>query len=420
MYGQSVLSEIDWSRYRLTPPRIIFICGLLLSIAVGVSIIQFSQSRENIFPAGSPVGGDYVAFYGASVALHEGDAEKTYDAEYFQEHLLAVGPPRDSYTLFWQYPPTYFLLIAPLALMPFIQGYIVWTGGMAALYLATLRLTGFSWLFLFVILAAPTFFHGVITGQNGFFTAALLIVATLNARTRPFLAGAAAALLTVKPQLGVLLPFAYLAGGHWRSFFSAAGFTVFLCAITTGLLGLDIWQAFLDGADEASQRVKDAIMPLFKMATPYAWLRYAGAPYQISAIFHAVTAMLAIAAIIRVWRIVPDTELRAAALCAAVFFVAPYAYYYEMIILAFPVAVLAKRGLEKGWLRFEEISLALMFIGPMMMPGKGQEAGVSFGFLCVALVAAGVFRRIEHDYPGTLTSFRRRSPASIQAAAPSP
>ena len=124
MSERELFSDIDWSKYRLTHFRVIALCSLLLSIAVGVSIIQFSQARDNILPAGAPVGGDYVVFYGAALAATEGNAVMTYDPVAFEEHLLEVGPPRETYKLTWQYPPTSFLLVLPLALLPFIPGYI--------------------------------------------------------------------------------------------------------------------------------------------------------------------------------------------------------------------------------------------------------------------------------------------------------
>ena len=400
MNGRAISEQIDWSRYRFTPLRVIAACGLLLSIAVAVSFVQFSQSRDNILPAGAPVGGDYVAFYGASVAAKDGKAAMTYDPDAFEQHLLQVGPPREDYKLSWQYPPTYFLLIAPLAFIPFIPGYIAWTGGTAALYFASMKRAGFNNLFLFVILSAPSTFHAVITGQNGFLTASLLIGAALYADKRPILAGLCAALLTVKPQLGVLLPFAYIAGGHWRAFFVAAAGTIALAAIATGTFGVQIWTAFLGGADVVSTRLAENIMPTFKMMTPYAWLSHAGAPFILAACIHTICAIAAIVAVIRVWRLVPDADLRAAMLCACVFFVAPYSYYYEAIILALPVAILAKRGLEDGWLQWEEATIVAMFILPMSMPGQGSRVGLSFGVWCAAIVAIGVIRRIEHQYPG--------------------
>ncbi|MEL7486610.1 MAG: hypothetical protein AAGJ87_05245, partial [Pseudomonadota bacterium] len=92
----------------------------------------------------------------------------------------------------------------------------------------------------------------------------------------------------------------------------------------------------------------------------------------------------------------------AGAKSGGVFFVAPYGYYYEMIILALPVAVLAKRGLESGWLKWEPATIAVMFALPMAMPGTAAAAGVSWGFPAIVLIAAGVSRRIVHEYPQTV------------------
>ncbi len=404
--GPQNAPAIDWTRYRLTKQRVFVICWALLAITVGVAIHQFSQARENILPAGAPVGGDYVAFYGASIAAHQGDAAAIYDHKTFEQILLDVGPPRDRYGLTWQYPPTYYLIIAPLAFLPFVAGYLAWSCGTAALFFAVMRSAGFSAFFLFALLAAPSTFHAFITGQNGFLTASLIIVAALYADKRPVLAGLAAALLTIKPQLGVLLPVAFLAAGCWRAFFTAALGAVALAAAATGLFGVDIWQAFLDGAGATSDRLGAGVLPIFKMITPFAWARYAGAPTVIAATLHALFALLAVVIVWRVWRRIDDAPLRAAALCAGVFMVAPYGLYYEMIILAFPVAVLAQRAVQRGWMPFEQATIALMYIGPMAMPGSREPNAVSWGFPIALLIAAGVMRRIEKDHPGTF-GFRR-------------
>ena len=407
MYGRLPFSDIDWSRYRLTRFRIAAGCSVLLAIAVVISVMQFSSSNENVLPGGAPVGGDYVAFYGAAIAANEGAAAEMYDYEAFEAQLQRVGPPLEEFRLTWQYPPTYFLIILPFAFLPFIPGYIAWTGGAMALYFATMRKIGFSWFFLFVILASPSAFQAVITGQNGYLTATLLALAALYPDRRPVLAGAAAAILTVKPQLGVLLPVAYLAAGCWRAFFTAAIGAVALVAATTGVFGADIWTAFLDGAGAASERLGAGLYPLYKMATPYAWFSYLGAPLPLAITLHGAFAVATIALIARIWRTMADAELRAAALCAGVFFVAPYGYYYEMIILALPVALLAKRGLERGWLRFEPVMVTAMVLLPIAMPGQDTGVGLSWGFPCVLLIAAGILRRIDHDHADVFAPIRR-------------
>ena len=126
MYGRDAISRIDWRRYRLTHFRVAAICSGLLAIAVFVSVQQFTAAEENVLPGGAPVGGDFVAFYGAAIAASEGDAAQMYDYPAFEAQLQRVGPPLDEFKLTWQYPPTYFLIILPFAFLPFIPGYIAW------------------------------------------------------------------------------------------------------------------------------------------------------------------------------------------------------------------------------------------------------------------------------------------------------
>ncbi len=404
---------IDWTRYRLTRLRVAAICAILLSISVGVAAAQHAGARDNVFPAGTPVGGDYVAFFTAAKAAQSGAAAGIYDADVFQEHLRAQGPPLKSYGLTWQYPPTYYLVIAPLALTPFLLGYFLWTGGTLALFFTVLKRAGLPWFFLGVIMAAPSTFHAVITGQNGFLTASLLAIAALYPDKRPLLAGCAAALLTVKPQLGLLIPLAYAAGGCWRAFGVAALASIMLAAITTGIFGFEIWSALIEGGQTVSSNLAAGIMPLYKMTTLYSWLMLLGVSSSIALFIHGVIAIGVAMFIIQIWRKSSDQNLRASALIAGVFFAAPYGYYYELIILALPVALIAQRAVETGWLKGEQTWAALAFIAPMALPGTAPFAPIAYGFPCVVLIGAGVARRALYETPAIIDGFRRKKPAHL-------
>lgn len=401
MYGRLPFATVDFSRYRLTRLRVVGLCAMLLAIAVTVSVMQFAASKDLILPAGAVVGGDYVAFYAASHAAAAGEAAAIYDPAAFEALLHEVGPERERYGLTWQYPPTYFLLLFPLAFIAYAPGYALWTGATALGFLAALRSAGLNRLFLFVIVASPPAFQAVITGQNGFLTAALLAVAALFPDKRPIAAGLAAALLTVKPQLGLLIPIAYLAGGCWRAFAVAAAGALALAGLSLSVYGSETWVAFVDGVRGASGNLTSGNFPLFKMATPFAGARYAGLPTEAAAVFHGAAALAAACAVGLVWRRVKDAELRAAALLAGVFLAAPYAYYYEMVILALPLALVAKRGLEQGWIRREQVLITAAFLLTMLMPGQAQKMGVSWGLITVLIVAAAVIRRIAHEHPQT-------------------
>lgn len=408
MNSLRLAGPIDWSRCRLTRFRVIAACALLLATSLGVAFFQYSNAKDYVLPAGTTLGGDYVAFYAAAKEAAAGRIEGLYDAESFEARLKEHGPPRERYGLTWQYPPTYLFVILPLAAMGFAPGYVFWTGAGAAGFFASLRSAGFKGVFLFVILAAPSTFHAAITGQNGFLTAALLILAAFHAEKRPIIAGLAAALLTVKPQLGVLLPIAFLAGGCWRAFLVAAIGTLALGAASLAVFGADAWSAFLDGARAASGNLAGARFPLYKMATPFAAARLIGLNESASLAFQIVCTLTAAGAVALVWRRVREADLRAAILCASVFLAAPYGYYYEFVILALPVAVLARRGLETGWLRYEQIILPVIFALPLFLPGEAKESGLPYWFFLMLMVWGSVLRRIAHDAPGALNVRRMR------------
>ncbi len=401
MYGQSDLSANsppaapslagEW----LTAGKVLLVCTILLTISVCIMILQYSQAENLTLPPGTPVGGDYVAFFGASKAAASGNAAAMYDAANFEAHLLDVGPPRDSYKLTWQYPPTAYLLIAPLAFLPYVFGLVLWIGGTAAVFFTTLRRIGVPLLGLFIILASPVTLHAVVTGQNGFLTASLLAIAALYGRDKPIIAGLAAAALTFKPQLGLLIPVAWIAAGYWRAFGVAAIGSLVFAAVSILAYGPEVWLAFFGGAVETSGRVADGIMPLYKMVTPYAWTKHLTGSSLIAGAVGAIAAIASIIVVFRVWRAKIELDLKAATLCVAVFFAAPYGFYYELTILVLPMVILVRHGIKDGWLAYEQLLLAGLFLLPMTLPGNATVIGFSTGFPIVALTAICVARRLH-------------------------
>lgn len=393
---------IDWSLFTWTRMRVVAGAALMLLLAGGVSLLQYSQATDLVLPNGAPVGGDFAAFYAAAKAAAAGAPAGPYDAATFENFLKEVGPPLDRYGLTWQYPPTFYLIILPLAFLPFTFGYLLWSGGAALAFLSLLRGRLLSKAYtpgvtLLAVIASTTFFQAIITGQNGFLTASLLILAAWRPDARPIIAGLAAALLTVKPQLGVLIPIAYLAGGHWRAFGVAATGSVALAAMATAAFGVEAWVAFFQSAEQTAIYLQAGVMPLHKATTPFAFFVHAGVDATLAGAAHAILAAAAAICVFWVWRRLKDPELRLASVCAAVFFVAPYGYYYELIVLAPPVVILVQRGLRSGFLKLEELVITAMVLGPMALPSPEVKVGFSAGFPVVALVALGVWRRVAHD-----------------------
>ena len=78
-------------------------------------------------------------------------------------------------------------------------------------------------------------------GQNGFFSAALIIGGFTQLENRPVLSGVLFGLLTLKPQLGSLLPVVLILSGNRRCFAAASATAILLAALTTAIYGVHIW-----------------------------------------------------------------------------------------------------------------------------------------------------------------------------------
>lgn len=185
-------------------------------------------------------GVDFNAFYGASTQVNERDFDTLYDFERFRASAPAVQ------ALAWLYPPTMLLLIEPLAALPYPVAKLGWMlATIAAFVLACVRLglrSGGA--VALVLTSAPVLFTLAIVQASAFFLLPL-VVAMTEAHRRPVTAGLCAALLTVKPQYGVVLPIFLLAIGARRAFAVAACGTIAFVALSLMRYGVPAWQAYL-------------------------------------------------------------------------------------------------------------------------------------------------------------------------------
>lgn len=182
---------------------------------------------------------DLVAFWRASQMALTGEAAAAYDKLAFQGTLVA---PND--TLIWWNPPHAFLLIWPLSLAPYGVAKVFWMAGSLSALAGIAKLSRTSALGLVAILISPAAFASLLVLQSGPFIALGLLAAFLMADRRPLLCGLLLAVLTVKPQYGLMAPVFLAAIGAWRAFGAAAAFTAILALISAIIFGVDIWRQF--------------------------------------------------------------------------------------------------------------------------------------------------------------------------------
>ncbi len=206
---------------------------------------------------------DLLAFWrGADLAL-EGRAADAYDRDLFRAAL-----PESGENLLFLNPPHFFLMIAPMALLPYGAAKLVWMAlniaAMAGIALVAAKGRLQTVVFLGLVFLSPAAFGSFFCWQMAPFVAAGLAAALLQSHARPILAGAILALLTVKPQYGLLAPVLLVAFGDWKAMAAAAAFTAALVAASIGVFGLDLWSAFFatiaeNHAPHASQVARDML-----------------------------------------------------------------------------------------------------------------------------------------------------------------
>lgn len=381
--------------YQLVTSRLKFSLAALAGLFVSIAILMYGQlvyqSEDLVTKAGPVIGGDFIVFRLAASVAGTPDMIAIYEMSNLKEMLEAIYLGKDDLNFAWMYPPTMSLIIAPFGLPPYLAAFALWVALFGGFFLfTTYRLWADKWA-LFFVAASPAVFQAVITGQNGLMTATLLALAGAFADRRPILAGIAAGLLTVKPQLGLLIPIAFLAAGCWRAFAAAAVTAVALALASHVAYGPESWIGFYEGVTAHGARMGAEGFPYNKLVTPYGLIFMAGAPALVATLVQTAAGLALAAYVAVVWRRVRDWDLRAAALSTAAILATPYAFYYEIVIMAPALLLIARRGVETGWLRYEKLTLIVAWIAPMMMPAPHGTPNIStcavgaiFGFLIVA------------------------------------
>ena len=324
------------------------IVGGALFASAEIAYFLFSNPPSFFMPSvdgfgGTAIGRDFLnTWMGGRSALAEGPAA-WFDFRVYNDLLRSLVGIAETY--FWSYPPHVLLLIWPFGLMPYLPAFVLWTLGGFALFLYAAASGGIERKHFFFIAVAPAVAVNVLIGQNGFFTAALLICGLINLDRRPVLAGALFGILTVKPQLGLLLPLMLVVSGRWRAIVSASATTAALVAATSWLYGVDIWLAYLDTVVPQQQVLQEhgGGLLLLQAASAFHAGRLVGLPLGSAWALQAIVSAAAIAAVIWTFRRGRDPVLSIALLIAATFLVTPYALNYDMVVLAWVLALLRQR-----------------------------------------------------------------------------
>jgi hypothetical protein len=365
-------------RERLTVYPRIFV-ALWLIIAAGWIFL----SKDGVGRNGKPLGWDFIAFWASSYMSLTGHAVDAFNVPMvFAVEKIAV--PASKVEFSWYYPPTFDLVILPLALLPYGAAFWTWMVATFSCYVAVFRRVTKSPAALWCLVAFPGVWMNLLPGQNAFLTASLAAGALLCLPKRPILAGVLIGLLAIKPHLALLFPVALIAIEAWSAFMTAGLTAAALTALGTAVLGVDTLKSSLASLHFARLFLQSGVLPWIKMPTVFACLRLLGVPVDAAYVVHGIVALLALAAVWRVWRHCGDWQLRGAALMTGTFLISPYSYDYDLAWLAFPIAWMALIGLRDGWRKWEREAMVFAWLVPFLMAPVAAATHVQLGPFAVA------------------------------------
>ena len=365
---------------------------VLVTLFAGYAAIYLTLA----FTSGSPQAfGDSFALWswGRFAIAHA--AAAIYDPAELHAAQLALGMPAgDEYP--FAYPPSFLLVLWPMGLLPYRLAAATLTLGSLALFLWATIGRGWRVASLLAALAMPTTTITIVSGQSGFLAGAMLAGGLRLAASRPVLAGILFGLLTYKPQLGLLVPVALAAARLWRTLLAASLTALALVCATAALFGSEVWAAWLAALPQYSRQfAAQSSDILHLMPTVLAGLLRLGiSPGAANAMQWVATA----AAAVMVWAAFRrgPTPLAGAGLLVATFFATPYAFVYDMPVLATAIVWIVEERRRNGdaFTSLEMLILLLAAVLPMTMPAGTSHFPLAPAVLALllGLIAARLWR----------------------------
>ncbi len=360
----------------------------------------------------APLYTDYTSLYAASMLLRTEPAENLYYARRMYQANVASAyavygntineaQARQAGFAPWMYPPTFILFAMPLAWLPYLPSFIAWILATAVPYLAAMRaiIPRRSSAAAFGLAAPPAFFN-LAYGQTGFLSGGLIGLGLARLQARPLAAGFWIGLASVKPHLGILIPIALAAGGHWRAFAGAALTVVALIAVSIAVLGVDPWYGFIgttlfhiDGFD-AGAYTWNSMTSILSAA------HLAGIPIERAWTLQFTAAAFAALCVGVVWatgRRRPETlGLQSAILCLATPLAIPMVYLYDLVIVVPAAAWIWMDMQQRGARAYEIAALVLSFAGLLTSFLIAARLSIQIGPALVAALLAIALRRFIH------------------------
>lgn len=273
---------------------------------------------------------DVAAFWAAARLTLDGNPLAAFDKDALMALQQFSDVPFEA-VLPWLHPPGALALLLPLGLLTFVGAWIAInaasTASLAAMfwYWHPRRLALFG-----MLLFSPATLVCARQGQLAILlTAAAIGAGAALQRDRPFVAGLLLSMLTLKPQLALILLPLCLVSREWRLLAGGAVGVTILHLAPLMIFGLDYFPLWLQAVEQWAAVVfqGDGRVFLKHMVTWYSLFLYVGIATETAMLLHVSIATLMVAATCYIWSC-PGTSvtLRMGAMLLAALAMTHYAW----------------------------------------------------------------------------------------------
>lgn len=339
---------------------VLAVAGILIPGILGhLDFVDHPQKVKNSI--------DFSNFWlAASMTL---DGKSVYDAPGF----MAAEKKVFGIKVFpWLYPPTFLLILLPFAFLPYFTALMVWLAATMTGYLWAMRRIAPHPSTIWLALSFPGAFDNFRHGQNGFLSVALIGGGLVLLESSPIIAGILLGMVIYKPHLMILIVVALAAGRRWKVMLAGAVSATAFALASMLVLGWPTWRAFFQNFPSTMKLLEEGALPLNKMVTVFSAFYSAGAGFQVALGIHGAIMLPVVAAVFWVWRQERPFAVRASVLVLGILLFTPYAFSYDLCIMAMPLAWLGWEGYTKGWLPGEQPLLLLGWLIPLLIPALGK------------------------------------------------
>lgn len=348
-----MLSEttLDRQLYPLPSPKLVLLCACILALAAVVAYalplyVFFNGLRQDeLWPVVTDR--DFANYWMAGRMVLSGEhpdllAQDTYMARLYE--TFGSGYPFHN----WSYPPHFLLLLWPLGFLEYKTALLTFLALTFFIFVAsviTFRKVYAPASGGFVLACALLGYVLVVAeaAQNGFLTAAAMLFGLALMKRSPALAGLAFAVLTIKPQLGFLIPVLLVFDRNWRTLAWGSAFTGLLVTLSISFFGLESWAAYFSVTVpyQRSVMMEGHGTFLTMMPTLFGSLRVWGVASDLALKLQAVVSLVGVVIVGWILLKQEDPLTRIFSIVCGTFLITPYAFNYDMGALAAVAVLLA-------------------------------------------------------------------------------